>query len=161
QNKALRRICAAFKTTPVRALQIEAACLPIKHKLDLLSTQAALRFNRLSRHSQVIQRLTQAWRGATPSNPTPPLPPNRPIRTSGGVRQVGAALVLYHQSTVVCEHTIGMGLKAEVYDAEMEGLAQAAESAVTYATNHRVPIKHLHFFADNTSAIQNIFEAKP
>ncbi|KAF8583295.1 hypothetical protein K439DRAFT_71950 [Ramaria rubella] len=42
QNKALRRICASFKTTPVRALQIEAACPPSHLKLDLLSTQAAL-----------------------------------------------------------------------------------------------------------------------
>ncbi|KAF8587004.1 hypothetical protein K439DRAFT_1282466, partial [Ramaria rubella] len=61
QNKALQRICAAFKTAPVRVLQIEAACPPMWHKLDLLSTQAALRFSHLSRHSQVVQHLPPSW----------------------------------------------------------------------------------------------------
>ncbi|KAF8584482.1 hypothetical protein K439DRAFT_1139635 [Ramaria rubella] len=37
----------------------------------------------------------------------------------------------------------------------------AAREATAYAMNHQVSIKHLHFFADNTSAIQNIFKAAP
>ncbi|KAF8586394.1 hypothetical protein K439DRAFT_1273066, partial [Ramaria rubella] len=145
QNKALRLICATFKTTPVRALQIESACPPIKLKLNLLSSQAALRFNRLSPHSQVIQRLTQEWRDGS-------------LLETEGMPRVGAAVVLYHQSQVVREHTIGLGSKAEVYDAEMEGLARAAREAVAFAMNHHVSIKHIHFYADNNSAIQNIFE---
>ncbi|KAF8578450.1 hypothetical protein K439DRAFT_1278590, partial [Ramaria rubella] len=150
QNKALHCVCAAFKTTPVRALQIEAACLPIKHKLYLLSVQAALRFNHLGRHSQVVQCLAQTWSYSDGSQ-----------LTTDGVAQVGAAVMLYHQTETVREHTIGLGMKAEIYDAEMEGLAQAARAAVAFSMNHQVSIKHIHLYADNTSAIQKIFEAKP
>ncbi|KAF8573959.1 hypothetical protein K439DRAFT_1297718, partial [Ramaria rubella] len=149
QNKALRHICAAFKTTPVQALQIEAACPPMRHKLDLLSTQAALRFSRLSRHSQVHNpKHLFAYSDGSQLK-------------SDGTTWVGTALVIYHQTVAVREWTIGLGSKAEVYDAEMEGLLQAAREAVAYAMNHQVSITHLHFYADNTPAIQNIFEAAP
>jgi hypothetical protein len=86
---------------------------------------------------------------------------DRSLLTVNGDRRAGAALVLYHQTNAVRKHTIGLGSKAEVYDAEMEGLAQAAREAVAYAMNSKVSITHLPFYTDNTSAIQNIFEMLP
>ncbi|KAF8588030.1 hypothetical protein K439DRAFT_1294521, partial [Ramaria rubella] len=149
QNKALHHICTAFKTTSIQALQIEAACPPIRYKLNLISMQAALRFNWLSKYSQVHDP-SHLFAYSDGSQ-----------LESNGIRWVGAALALYHQTMTVREQTIRLGRKAEVYDAEMEGLAQAAREAVAFAMNQSVFIKHLHIFADNTSALQNIFDAAP
>lgn len=61
QNKALRRICGAFSTTPISALQLEAALPPINLHLNYLQRRAAFRINRLPQNSQVICRLPRAW----------------------------------------------------------------------------------------------------
>ena len=53
---------------------------------------------------------------------------------------------------------IGMGTKAEVYDAEMARLSWAARDAAHYATTTDPSIKHLHFYANNASAITIIFD---
>jgi hypothetical protein len=73
QNKSLRLGLAAFKTTPIRALQVEAAVLPITQRLELQMSQAALRFNRLHPAHPILQRLAPAWRNGAPPIPTPPL----------------------------------------------------------------------------------------
>jgi hypothetical protein len=73
QNKSLRLGLAAFKTTPVRALQVEAAILPITQRLELQMSQAALRFNRLHPAHPILQRLAPAWRNGAPPVPIPPL----------------------------------------------------------------------------------------
>jgi hypothetical protein len=85
---------------------------------------------------------------------------DRSLLAHEGHPRVGVAFVMYHRINVVREREIGPGTRAEVFDGEMEGLAQAAKEALVYAMNHPT-IKHLHFYADNTSAIQNIFVAKP
>ena len=54
----------------------------------------------------------------------------------------------------------GLGQKAEVYDAELVGIAQAAKNAIRYADRHR-QVKHIHIFADNTSAVTSAYEPKP
>jgi ribonuclease HI len=73
QNQSLRLGLAAFKTTPVRALQVEASVLPITQRLELQMAQAALRFNRLHSAHPVLQRLAPAWRNGVPPIPAPPL----------------------------------------------------------------------------------------
>lgn len=68
QNKALRWICAAFRTTPISAMEIEAAVPPINLHLDYLQRHAAICLNGLPHNSQVIRHLPPAWQtGDEPS----------------------------------------------------------------------------------------------
>ncbi|KAG9019083.1 hypothetical protein FRB90_006606 [Tulasnella sp. 427] len=72
QNRALRWICGAFRTTPIRALEIEAAIMPIDIYLDLMNEKYALRLNRLGFHHPAVQRLPSEWRnGHNPLFPPP------------------------------------------------------------------------------------------
>ncbi|KAF5347037.1 hypothetical protein D9758_011621 [Tetrapyrgos nigripes] len=57
QNRALRLICASFRTTPIDAMEVEASIPPIRITLDGLSHACALRYNKLSVTNPVIQRL--------------------------------------------------------------------------------------------------------
>ena len=75
QRKALCLICAAFKTTPTAALEIEASIPPIKHQAHLITRRYAVRINRLPHNNAIIQRLPNAWR----NNEKPTFPP--PIST--------------------------------------------------------------------------------
>ena len=61
QNRALRIICAAFRTTPTQALEVEAAIPPIHLHLDYLERKAGIRLNRLSITNPVLHRLPSAW----------------------------------------------------------------------------------------------------
>ena len=54
QNRALRLICAAFRTTPIHALEIEASIPPANLFLDSTTKWAAIRFNKLSANNPVI-----------------------------------------------------------------------------------------------------------
>ena len=75
QNWALRLICAAFCTTPIHALEIEASIPPANLFLDSTTKQAAIRFNKLSANNPVIQRLPNRWRANNnPPQLAPPLP---------------------------------------------------------------------------------------
>ena len=74
QRKALRLICAAFRTTPVHALEVEASIPPIKFQADLLTRRYATRLNKLPKSSPVIQRLPNTWRDNQPPTSPPPLP---------------------------------------------------------------------------------------
>ena len=62
QNKALRLICGAFRTTPCAALRILGHIPPIVHLLRRLSEAAAIRFSRLHPLSPIVQRLPNDWR---------------------------------------------------------------------------------------------------
>ena len=73
QRTALRWICGAFKTIPVRALEIESSIMPIKHKLNQLSTSAAIRLLSLHVDHPVAQRLGGEWRFGNPPITPPPL----------------------------------------------------------------------------------------
>ena len=72
QRHMLRLICAAFHTTPIEVLKIEASIPPIKHQISLHRKWCAIRFNKLSDTSPVIQQLPWLWRGRGES--TTPLP---------------------------------------------------------------------------------------
>ncbi|KAJ7692273.1 hypothetical protein B0H17DRAFT_887411, partial [Mycena rosella] len=61
QRRALRLICAAFKTSPINAMEIEASIPPIRLAMDAGNRRAALRFNKLSINSPIIQRLPDNW----------------------------------------------------------------------------------------------------
>ena len=75
QRRALRLICAAFRTTPITALEIEASIPPVQHLLDTLNQQCAVRFNKLDHRNPTIERLPDSWRNNKPARQQPPLPP--------------------------------------------------------------------------------------
>jgi hypothetical protein len=57
QNKALRLISAAFRTSPTYALEIETAIPPLDIHLKITIQNAAIRLNKLAKRSPIIQRL--------------------------------------------------------------------------------------------------------
>jgi hypothetical protein len=62
QNEALRHMCGAFRTTPVRALEVDAAIMPLKHHIELTLSRYADRLHRLGQHSPITHRLRPEWR---------------------------------------------------------------------------------------------------
>lgn len=62
QRKALRWITGAFRTTPVRALELEAGILPMKHQLDLIRGLYATRLLTYDVAHPVIRRLPKEWK---------------------------------------------------------------------------------------------------
>ena len=74
QRRALRLICAVFRTSPITAMEIETSIPPIKLQAELTIRCCAIRFNKLPPTNTVIQRLPDTWRNnQQPTNP-PPLP---------------------------------------------------------------------------------------
>ena len=72
QNRALRMICATFRTTPIYAMEVKAGIPPVKLTLDMLTKRAATRLNKLSLNNPVLERLQDDWRGGQgPSTPIP------------------------------------------------------------------------------------------
>jgi ribonuclease HI len=72
QNKALRLIAGAFRTTPIRALQVTSHVPPVTHLLRKLSESTAIRFSKLHPLSPVVQRLPNEWReNHRPTETTP------------------------------------------------------------------------------------------
>ena len=61
QNLCLRLICAVFKTSPIYALEIEAAIPPISKVLDKVDRDTAARLHKLGPRSPVLQRLRDSW----------------------------------------------------------------------------------------------------
>lgn len=80
QRKALILICAAFKTTPTSALEIEAAIPPLKHQANLITRRYAVRLNKLPHNNAIIQRLPNEWRNNTPPTHPPPIATSTPRR---------------------------------------------------------------------------------
>jgi ribonuclease HI len=71
-------------------------------------------------------------------------------------------LAIYHEGTIIHQNRGALGQHAEVYDAEMEGLATAAEAVADILERPRpLPIKQIYYFTDNTGAIQRIFKGTP
>jgi hypothetical protein len=54
-----------------------------------------------------------------------------------------------------------MGSMAEVYDAEMEALAQASAYIASESGTAHSLVDAIHLFSDTTSAIQRIFKGSP
>ena len=77
-----------------------------------------------------------------------------------GFRRVGSGTALYHQNVEVKSEMLGLGGRSEVYDSEMAALAMGARAAIQYTTQNP-QITNIHFFADNTAAVQRIFDPTP
>ncbi|KAF5319459.1 hypothetical protein D9619_008774 [Psilocybe cf. subviscida] len=77
QHRALRLICAAFKTTPIKALEIEASVPPIHLQIKLITRRLAIRFNKLPISNPIIQRLDEEWLLGQKHTSPPPLPPTK------------------------------------------------------------------------------------
>ena len=80
QRKALLLICAAFKTSPTTALEVEASIPPLKIQANLISCRYAIRLNKLPTSSAVIQRLPSDWRNNDPPTFSLPLPTTQETR---------------------------------------------------------------------------------
>ncbi len=74
QNKALRSITGAFKTTPTLALEIEASIPPIDITLEYYTERYATRTQKLDPSNPVVCRIPEQYRGDTPVISPPPLP---------------------------------------------------------------------------------------
>ncbi|TFY51500.1 hypothetical protein EVJ58_g10535 [Rhodofomes roseus] len=84
------------------------------------------------------------------------------LLTENNQRRVGASHVAIGHNSILFGRRIPMSRRAEVYDAEMAGLSWAARDLEAYLRQPDTPPIHdIFFFADNTSAISAIFEAKP
>ena len=75
QNKALRMITGAFKTTPIRALEVEASIPPIDITLNYLIERYAKHTLKLTPHNPVISRIPEHCRHLSHNSPSPPPPP--------------------------------------------------------------------------------------
>jgi len=87
QNKALRHICGAFRTTPCHTLRILAHIPPIELTLRRFSVNAAARLSKLSLHAPIIQRLPNIFRERhrpSSASPTPFSTPHRTPENKGG-----------------------------------------------------------------------------
>ena len=84
---------------------------------------------------------------------------DRSMVKKGGFLQVGAA-VGFHKGEEVFHKKIGMGGRAEVYDAEMAGLMMGAKLGAKFTARHP-EIKKVVFFVDNAAAAGAIFNPKP
>jgi ribonuclease HI len=73
QNIALRRICGAFKTTNISALQNLAAIPPIEIYIIKELHAYSLRLNKLPSSSAIISRLPSEWRDKLKPYNNPPL----------------------------------------------------------------------------------------
>ncbi len=74
QRRALCLMCAAFRTTPTEAMEIEASIPPIRIQVQLQTRRYAVRLNKLPLTNPVVQRLPDAWRNNEPPTLKPPLP---------------------------------------------------------------------------------------
>ena len=86
QRKALCLVCAAFKTTPTQALEIEASIPPLQLQAQLAKRRFAIRLNKLPTSNAIIQRLPNTWR----DNEAPTFPP--PIPTTPSKRKTKTTL---------------------------------------------------------------------
>jgi ribonuclease HI len=246
QRRALRLICAAFKTTPIHALELEASIPPIHVQAEIHIRRCAIRFNKLPVSSPIIQRLPKEWRqNQNPTLRPPPLPFRPPslskiilkksttlqdisshtnpeheridpfltppwhqsllssfhnrftlstcnpntdkqeatdlhrtfisnlsrtnnsllVYTDGsllkrsGFQQAGAATVGYRGNAEIFHLQMGLGGRAEIFDAEVAGLMMAANRATAYIHDHP-SISSVHFFTDCSSALSAIHKPK-
>ena len=81
-----------------------------------------------------------------------------------GIRYTGWGFAIYLYGKLVRTDKGALGRHAEVYDAEMEALASAADAVTQLLgdpSDDFVEVNSVHFYSDNTGAIQRIFSAKP
>ncbi|ESK84895.1 hypothetical protein Moror_14921 [Moniliophthora roreri MCA 2997] len=74
----------------------------------------------------------------------------------GGFPAVGTAVVAYYKGQEIRHQKLGMGRRAEVYDAKMAALSMEAKLALSICSQ-KPQITYIYYFADNTSAAQSVF----
>src|SRR5260221_2081330 len=92
QNKALRLITGAFKTTPIPALEIEASIPPIDITLNYYTKQYATHTQKLDPSNPVMCHIPEQHRENIPIQVAPPLPCFPPPPKN----QVAAYLIRQH-----------------------------------------------------------------
>ncbi len=88
---------------------------------------------------------------------------DRSLLFDQGVWKTGFGYVAYHCSKVILRGNGSTGSRVEVYDTEMEGLAQGLENLVAWLDSHHpanLPLS-LSIFSDNTGALQCITAISP
>lgn len=75
-----------------------------------------------------------------------------------GFHRTGAAAVGFREGKEVFQKQLGLGGGAEVFDAEMAGLMIGVIKATRLAKRSNGEVSKIVIFADNTSAIQVVFE---
>ena len=242
QNTALRKIMGAFRTTPIGALQTEAAMPPTHFRLDHLRRKYALRVINMPKqhpirarcpntfpphyHTDVDENNKKFSEWDDPPTTTKPhrtrlisilstlrdwidrtsevetysttsIPPwteslaktiissksktneaehhnevvhkirnNRRalISYTDGSKldnKIGAGLVIEMPGQPDIERTIPMGTRAEVYDAELEGIQAAAQKILQVCQIGSHTINEAWIFTDNQAAVQRISTLKP
>jgi ribonuclease HI len=81
---------------------------------------------------------------------------NGSLYVRGGFRRVGAGALVTHKGANVITRKWPCGSRAEVYDAEMIGLAGGMTAAADYARDCGHRITHILLVADNTAALGEI-----
>jgi len=78
------------------------------------------------------------------------------------MRKTGAGFMGYYKGREKrrLRKRIGLGARAEAYDAELTALTYAGGKAQAF-TKKNPAIKHWHFFADNSAAVENITDISP
>ncbi|KAG9126385.1 hypothetical protein FRC07_003632 [Ceratobasidium sp. 392] len=80
-------------------------------------------------------------------------------RIQSNCRRTGAGYVIYGRGKEVFSGRVGLGPRADVFDAEMLGLALAAQKACALAIES--PIDTIRFFVDNMAAVRMIADLSP
>lgn len=80
--------------------------------------------------------------------------------TKAMLQTVFQRLCSWHQDVYYSLPYTGLGLRAEVYNAELAALNMAALAATTYADAHP-EVKNIVFFADNRAAVSTIHDPLP
>ena len=88
--------------------------------------------------------------------------PAYPIHGRIAFVHTGWEYVGYKNNAIAKLEKGSTGPRAEAYDAEMEALAQASSYALSTLNDGNLNNTHaIHFFTDNTGAIQRIFKGTP
>ena len=74
--------------------------------------------------------------------------------------RVGTGYVMYRAGRTDRQLAIGLGQRAEVYDAELAGLNMALRAATEHAQAHE-EVRRIILFSDNTAAVDTIHDPLP
>lgn len=162
QNKSLRHICAAFRTTPIKALEIEASIPPINLFLDHANDNAATRLLKLPSFNPVLQRLDQPWRQFDLADPPPALPTDKyhprsrkPPKSTRLTRLSKRASPDVERINIFAlppwANTVGTYCgRLTITDKQRGGKKEAAKAHIQTARNLQSEDKHLLVYSDGS-----------
>jgi ribonuclease HI len=74
----------------------------------------------------------------------------------------GASYITYYRGQLAAKKALGMGNKAEAFDAEKWALAKSLTWAVKFTSNHlHENIKTLNFYIDNAAVVKTTYDITP